>query len=264
MTDVEGTQRLFKDYEGEDRQAQKDDLLKKIQTNGYAYAQSLRLPNLPGNASDVSLKDAQSYLVTKAQNDSQFAAGVVTEQGGLEELVGGIKDDKLEGVAFAPTKDGKPLLNHGDKKYQEWATTYASLVGQKRAYEAFAGRVKDNKLASEDAPLVEGMVEAAARSQSQAYMDALKKEGKLSHDRIQNLGALYAEHIKRGKQTDIIADGVKVSLAELENKVKTHVETGAKEGKTLRGYVEGALQPMIAGKTEDFNIARGLLYDALK
>ena len=69
MTDVEGTQRLFKDYEGEDRQAQKDDLLKKIQTNGYAYAQSLRLPNLPGNASDVSLKDAQSYLVTKAQND---------------------------------------------------------------------------------------------------------------------------------------------------------------------------------------------------
>lgn len=264
MSDVEGTAQLLKEYDAESRTPQKDGLLKKVQTKAYTAARALQIPGLPAQASGVALDDAKNYLNAHSSVTIQYASNVLSEQGGLEELVGGLSGDKLEKLAFSGNEEGAPYLKHSDKAYQTWANTYASLQGQKNAYVAFADRVKNKKLTQEDQPIIQEMTEKAAGVKAQERMLALKQEGKLSHDNIQMIGNLVAQAVKRMPYDTVIADGLKAQLAELDTKYKAHIETGVKDGKTLRGYVEGSLRPMVAGKTDDFNLARSLLYSSLK
>lgn len=264
IANIEDTQRLFKDYEAETRASQKDALLKKIQTKGHAYARSLNLPNLPQDATSVTLDNAKNYLNVQAVEAMQLASGVLTEKGGLEALVKGVASDKLETLAFGANEEGAPYLKHPDKAYQAWADTYRNLGAQKKEYEAFAGRVKNKQITQEDKPRVEQMIKTAASAKANERMAALKKEGKRSSDLIETIGDLVEQAVARGKPDALIAEGIALRLKELETQYKAHITAGQETGKTLQGYVTGALQPMVTGKTVDFNLARDLLYTSLK
>lgn len=203
----------------------------------------------------------QQAVSDQIQNSYEQAAKTLREGNNIEAMVGGLKEDKLEALVLGGYgKENAQLIeSKAGEGYGDWIKLYAEALtakrlakdGVKKAIES--GQIKEEQLRGIRRPYAEKMgKEAAERVAKEGLGKAAQKRAAELTEALAVLG-FYKD--KDDEAVGEFANASEKNLKEYEAK---------NEGASLRNYVGRALKELANGNTNEYNTARGLLYEMSK
>lgn len=242
---------LSEQAEKDSRPGKRDKANEELRKYAYKSLKDLGAPGIdfsretPETISNDYVKLGLSYLVSTLRQDSAMLLDSKFSQ-----IAKSLKKESLEKMALS-----KPIQENGINGYSEVLDLYQQYFNIKQLVDKYE---KSQPLNSEERYLI---ASGGAKKAEEEMRKKIKKKGysKDIQDYAGSLANLAAKdgHIKES----YIKEGVKNLVKEAEKKFRDY-ETS--KGKSVKDYVLNTLDKLRKGNTEEFEIARSLVYQAAK
>ncbi|MDO8508071.1 MAG: hypothetical protein Q7S27_00135 [Nanoarchaeota archaeon] len=239
--------RLVETKQKDSRASEKDKADKELRKRAYETLKDIGEPGIDfrtETADTISPNFVQKGIQIRTTLNSEDSGRVFKDN--TEDILNTINQNSLEEIALA-----EPISKKGEKGYDEVLSLYQDYLGRKKLVERYEkGQVNDPR----ELQIIRS---GGAKKAENEIREKLKNKG-YSKD-AQNMAADLAELAAReGYINDrYVKEGAGEIVKEAEKKLRDY-ETS--KDKKVIDYVKASVKNLAKGSTEEFETARGLIY----